>query len=325
MWVPEEGNLNNLFIGTVQLGVLLLDNLSIEVSTAKFSSTTGKVVAASTGSGTRDDSLIDVGAPDSFRFRSRFIEAQTASGNINGSWPLYNYLEMQSNSGYVKVNIEPKEQDIDAPGPAILYIHSISGNLEFCEPIRGAVSQALAHQAQGMADLRAETVLPPRDYRVNVHSVSGNIRGAAAFSSICSFKCTSGMMVLDVLPILDSSLAEKVTLQTSGTSGNTYLTVLDPLWVERGNYIDLAPAARALRNLHSDHSSTSADIRLRFPAIWRGDVSMSAMLGNLRARGEGLRVIQGSGWPELYARTIEGGGSKTTVYVVSGNVDFTLE
>lgn len=324
MWVPEGGNLNNLFIGTVQLGVLLLDNLSIEVSTAKFSSTTGKIVAASTGSETRDDSLIDVGAPDSFRFRSRFIEAQTISGNINGSWPLYNYLEMQSNSGHVKVNIEPKEQDIDAPGPAILHIHSISGNLEFREPIRGAVSQALA-QAQEVADLRAETVLPPRDYRVNVHSVSGSIKGAAAFSSLCSFKCTSGIMVLDVLPILDSSLAEKVALQTTGISGNTYLTVLDPLWVERGKYIDLPPAARVLRNLHSDHSSTSADIHLRFPAIWRGDVSMSAMLGNLRARGEGLRVIQRSGWPELYARNIEGGGSKTTVYVVSGNVDFTVE
>ena len=394
VWVPENGSLSNLTVGTVQLGVLLLDNLSIDVSAyAKLNTVTGKIVAASAGSETRDESLIDVGAPDSFQLRSRFIEAKSTSGDIMGSWPLYDYLGVQSVSGNIKACIEPREADKDAPKPAILYLRSMSGNIEFREPIHAAeeaiaVSRAQARTQAGIeTDLRAEAVLTPRDYRVDVHSTSGDLRGAVAFSSICSFKTTSGKTTVDVLPVLDSSLAEEhskeVMLSTSSTSGNTYLTLLEPLWVdsEKGQYVDLpsavrdvppaapppskpdepryipiddndpyswlpwahrraaaggpsqpvdrtAATARALRNLHSDHSATSADVHLRFPAVWEGDVSMSAMSGRLKARGEGLRIVRegGGGWPrkQLFARKGEEGGSRTTVHVTSGDVDFVV-
>ncbi|KAK0639217.1 hypothetical protein B0T16DRAFT_462916 [Cercophora newfieldiana] len=243
VWVPEDGTLNALDVEAVHLDIALMDNLSISISErAKFTSVVGSIIAASTGSTSRDNSVMSIGAPDSFRLQSRFIEVTTTSGVVKGSWPLYDYLAIQTVSGNIKVGVEPQEAAKNEPKPAILYIKSASGDVEFREPIQTAVEAFNVMQALAAAnkandiDLRAETVLPPRDYRLDVHTASGFITGSAAISSTCGIKTTSGDIKLDLLPVLDSSFSQdngkQAVLRTSSTSGKSKIEVLAPMWID---------------------------------------------------------------------------------------------
>jgi len=391
LWVPEDGSLSNLYVQTVHLGIALLDNLSISISErAKFYSIVGSIIAASTGSDSRDKSIMDVGAPDSFRLQSRFIEVSSSSGSVTGSWPLYDYLAIKTISGNIKVGVEPQEAAKSEPKPAILYINSASGDVEFREPIHTAeeafaLTRAMvAANKGGETDLRAETVLPPRDYRVDVHTASGSIKGAAAFSSTCGIKTTSGGINVDLLPVLDSSLSEddskQALLKTSSTSGTNDITVLDPLWIDsqQGGYVDLPPTptppmppvptapwdreryvpigdddpyswipghlrdgaggagvvaqqqrnaanSRALRSLGAEHTTTSAKINVKYPAVWEGLIQLSSVSGKLSARGEGVEIISGGGhgWPKkpLVAKKGQDHPGWINIGSVSGNID----
>jgi len=366
LWVPEDGALDSLLVQAVHLGIALLEDLSISVAgRSKFSSVVGSIIAAATGSEQRDNSVMNVGAPDSFRLQSRFIEVNGVSGVVKGSWPLYDYLSVQTVSGNVKIGVEPQEAAKEEPKPAILYIKSSSGDVEFHEPIYTASEAynlsrtlAAANKDAGL-DLRAETVLPPRDYRLDVHTSSGYIRASAAFSSTCGFKTTSGIIHVDLLPVLDASLPEDESrpalLKTSSSSGNNDITVIDPLWVDLTlrKYVDLplpstaspflpppktiqasrtptnqerdAAILRALRALGAEHSTTSANVKVTYPAAWEGMIRLSTMSGKLSAHGEGVEIISGGGhgWPKkpLVAKKGQDKPGWINVGTVSGNVD----
>ncbi|KAJ4306821.1 hypothetical protein N0V88_000192 [Collariella sp. IMI 366227] len=239
VWVPEGGELSRLAVDAVQLDILLLDNLSLSVAEgSKLTSTVGTIVSASTGVYEKDKALVDTGAPDSYIFNSRIIEAKTTSANIRGAWPLYDYLGLQSTSGNIKVFISPKDGDHDIPKPATLYVKSLSGDVVLREPIHEAehtfrLAQALAPTDRHQAETMAEKLLPPRDYRVDVHTTSGDITAEAAFSSSAGFRSTSGTISLDLLPVQDKSLADsgakQPVLNTASTSGTMDVRVLEPL------------------------------------------------------------------------------------------------
>lgn len=364
--VPEDGKLDRLAVEAVQLNILLLDSLSMDISDrASFETVTGHIVAAAKGDLSHDKSLFDTGAPDSFRLHSRFIEVETVSASIEGSWPLYDYLSFESVSGNIRVGIEPKEADKDEPKPAILNIQALSGDVDFHVPVDSAQKAFALSRVLPETELRAETVLPPRDYRVGIHTTSGHIKGSAAFSSTCAVKTTSGNVAVDLLPVLDSRLAEEgskvVALTTHSTSGTNDITVLEPLWINAAQkkYVDLPAlpptrpdnptyipvgdedpykwmrgpqlherglatvAARALRNIKAHHGTTSANMRLHYPAVWEGEIRLSTRSGRLDASGEGVKVIENGGhWGQkkLVARKGEDGGSFVTADATSGNI-----
>ncbi|KAK4186048.1 hypothetical protein QBC35DRAFT_475795 [Podospora australis] len=369
IWVPEGSTLSKLEVNTIQLGIKLLDNLSLEVAkNTKLITTVGGVTAASSGSDTRDDKLIDVGAPDSFQFNSRYIEVKTTAAPIRGSWPLYDYLGLKSTAGNIKVCVEPKEADKDKPRPAILYIHSMSGDVDFRQPIHAAqqahaISKVLVESGAGyLSDLKAEAVLPPRDYRVDVHTTSGYIKGAAAFSSAATFKSTSGGVNVELLPVLDARLSDDtskrdVLLNTATTSGTTDVTVLEPLWTDSAteSYVlplpagllppslpdvgiseednSMAPSVEVLggesplRILKSQHTTTSADVKLKYPASWEGDISLNSLAGRLKVDGQGVKIIKSENdWPGVNKHLLarkgeEGKGGLVTVKTTAGDVE----
>lgn len=389
VWVPVNATLSNLSVTTAQLGITLHDNLSLTISTnTRLTSTVGHIISASTGLPARDEQIFDLGAPDSYQFLSRIIEAKTTSAPIKGSWPLLDYLGLISTSGNIKAIIEPKPVDEEKPAPATLYIKSFSGDVEFREPIHAAqdafvVSQAwkeAGREAEIAGDLHPEAVLPPRDYRVDVHTTSGNIRGSVAFSSAAAFKTTSGNMHIDLLPVLDSSYvnggggSRSSALTTGSTSGNTVLYVLEPMWVDsvgmryipfpgdvsgtpgpvqppqppseigdggsKGkrkekdspNMIIAAATQAALRCLTSQHSLTSGDMKLHYPAAWEGELSLATNSGRLTAVGDGVEVIKsGRGGPGgfnkyILARKGPDGtsGSRFVAKTTSGDILLTV-
>ena len=164
VWVPQDSTLARLSVNAVHLGITLLDNLSLTIlEGSKLTSTVGTITSSSTGAASRDDDHLTTTTPPqtAYLFNSRIIDVHTTAAPIKGIWPLYDYLGLQSTAGNIRVSVTPHPGLPDAaPKPAILYVKSLSGDVEVREPIRSTDS------------------LPPRDYRVDVHTTSGDITAA---------------------------------------------------------------------------------------------------------------------------------------------------
>ncbi len=247
VWVPEGGLLDSFNIETVHLAISLLDNLSIRLGSTRLTSVVGKIAAATTG----DDNngrLMQDGAPGFFVFNSRAIEVNTISASIDGSWPLNDFLRLKSVSGSITASIEPKAALKENPKPAELVLESVSGTIKFREPI----DKARKAFAQRQTVLKAEDIIPPRDYRVGVQTTSGDIEGAVAFTYVAQFESMSGFTNVELLPVLPSELAANspaINIKTETTSSDTTVKVVEPIWADildsSGRYADspLSPTA----------------------------------------------------------------------------------
>lgn len=355
IWVPPGSVLDSLNVESVHLGVKLLDNLSIQLNNfARLASTIGTVVAATDGEKDPKQVMLE-GPPKSFSLNSRYIEVKTLSNAIAGSWPLYDYLGLETVAGSIKAGVVPKEALKDKPRPAILYVHSTSGPIELHEPVEAAAA-ALAMEAQGTAvGATAQDIIPPRQYGVDLYTMSGTVKGSVAFGHSCKVHTTSGNIDLTLLPVYDKSQIQSSGgdsssfLQTSTTSGTTVVNVMDALWkdVQTGSYVappappppaaaaaaapggteDFTPigaedpysflgdeeeetpaadppapeeqpqeqaaaSSPAIRVLSSRHTTTSAAIRLSYPATWEGGIDADSLTGKIAVTGKGVQVIR---------------------------------
>ncbi|TPX07798.1 uncharacterized protein E0L32_010485 [Thyridium curvatum] len=379
VWVPGDGggsSLNRLQVDVVHLGVKLLDNLALRVGDyTRLGTTVGPVAAAVSGS-EDEERLARSGPPASFAFDSRFIEVKTTSARIYGSWPLYDYLVLESMSGNVRAGVVPKPALAERPLPAKLRVKTVSGNAEVWEPV-GRAAEVLAERRRQersgrmvAVDARPEDVIPPRDYAVEVSSTSGDMSGALAFGGAggaggATFHSTSGKLSVDLLPVLPAALAQQqlrgqrkqVGLETSTTSGNAAVRVLEPLWTgedgdgnaafvpgpvpigDRDPYDVLRPeeeeeeaaaAKAALRVLQARHTSTSANLVVRYPKSWEGWITGQSMSGTITLRGEGITVVrEGKDWPGVYKKVVArkgsvGEGEASSVEVKSTSGDLTV-
>ncbi|KAK2607002.1 hypothetical protein N8I77_005715 [Diaporthe amygdali] len=352
LWTPPGSILDSLNVESVHLGVKLLDNLSIQLNNfARLASTIGTVVAATDGETDPKQVMLE-GAPKTFNLNSRYIEVKTLSNAIAGSWPLYDYLGLETIAGSIRAGVQPKEALKDKPRPAILYAHSTSGPIELHEPVEAAVA-TLTMQSQGTAvGVTAQDIIPPRQYGVDLKSMSGSIKGSVAFSHSCKIHTTSGNIDLHLLPVYDKSQIQSSgdgssILQSSTTSGTTVINVMDALWkdIQTGAYVappappsppapasgdaeftpvgDKDPysflgdeenpaadapappspaleaaadleqqASPAIHVLNARHSTTSAAIRLSYPAAWEGGIDADSLTGKIGISGKGVEVIK---------------------------------
>ncbi|KUI74012.1 hypothetical protein VM1G_09496 [Cytospora mali] len=339
IWTPAGSALDTLSIEAVHLGVKLLDNLSLKTGNlARISSTVGTVVAATDGEKDAKRLMRD-GAPASFRLDSRHVEVKTVSSSIAGTWPLYDYLGLQTMSGAIRAGVQPKEALKEKPLPAVLYVHTTSGTVEIYEPVVDAAAAAAAALAvlrtEGGAGAGAQEfgtavrdIIPPRQYEVEIQTMSGSIGGSVAFGSACHIHTTSGNIDLNLLPVLDrsqitssprrggsSSSSSRSVLETATTSGTTVINVMGALWknVQTGSYVaptlqlptpprqqgqgqgrgaETTFASPAIRVLDSRHATTSASIHVTYPSTWEGDIDADSMTGRLDVSGRGVDIIR---------------------------------
>lgn len=389
IWVPPGSILDSLNVESVHLGVKLLDNLSIKLNNfARLASTIGTVVAATDGEKDPKQVMLE-GPPRSFTLDSRYIEVKTLSNAIAGSWPLYDYLGLETVAGSIRAGIVPKEALKDKPRPAILYVHSTSGPVELHEPVEAAAA-ALAMESQGTAvGATAQDIIPPRQYGVDLYTMSGTVKGSVAFSHSCKVHTTSGNIDLTLLPVYDKSQMQSPgggassstsNLQTSTTSGTTVVNVMDALWkdIQTGSYVappapappapapgsvevtpigaedpysflgdkeneepapeqqeqQQPPAAAspppAIRVLSSKHSTTSAAIRLNYPATWEGGIDADSLTGKIAVAGKGVEVIRRDDeFPGYKERVVarkgqEGVGGNIKCHTTSGKISLSF-
>lgn len=307
IWAPPNSALASLHVDSVHLGIHLLDNLSLKLGEfARLATTVGPIVSATDGE--KDTmTLMREPPPSSFALDSRYIEIKTMSAAISGSWPLYDYLGLETISGSIHAGVTPKEALKEKPRPAILYAHSTSGTIEVFEPIAAAVATWAAQQtaAQGMSTLAAETIIPARQYGVDLYSMSGGVKASVAYGPSCKVHTTSGQVDLTLLPVLDYAQADTTTtakstsfLETSTTSGTTNIYVLEPMWGDlvTGIYANLpnAPAPTLPRDDNNDNDNQPRKIGDNDPYDLVGRVDDPAPAAPAAAtRPRALRVLNG--------------------------------
>ncbi|KAF3765522.1 hypothetical protein M406DRAFT_276198 [Cryphonectria parasitica EP155] len=323
IWVPADSILDKLSVETVHLGVKLLDNLSLQLrGSTRLASTVGSVVAATDGVKDKAD-LMHNAPPTTFNLDTRNVEIKTISGNIMGSWPLYDYLGLETISGSIHAGVRPKDALKDRPRPAILYAKSISGNIEVYEPITEATAtRALQEKGASIAS-GPEDLIPPRSYGVDLQSMSGTVKASVAFGTSFKTHTTSGKMDLTLLPVLDQTQA----LDTSSTSGDTTVGVLEqpgqPILPTGAAHMNSPP----LRVLSGKHTATSARIRVTYPSSWEGFIDADTLSGKINVGGEGVEIIRRreDGFPGIKKAVLahkgsieKGGGIKA--HTTSGDI-----
>ncbi|KAI0394576.1 hypothetical protein F5Y17DRAFT_427244 [Xylariaceae sp. FL0594] len=301
IWAPEDAKLGSFLVHATQLDVLLLDDISLHVADSSgLSSVSGDIrTGISSSEATTSDG--------SWQLDSRIITVDTVSGNIDGAWPLYDELYLHSTSGTITALITPHaELKERRPVPAILSVSTTSGDITAREP---PVASSSPHQ------------VPNRDYRVDIKSMSGDVKGALAFGTSAKVHTTSGDITLDLLPVAKGAPAPS-KLETVSTSGKLAVRVLEPLvFNRRGGGGD----ADVLDWLDSTHRSTSGDVHLWYPQAWEGTLTAKTTSGDLRTGGKDLHIIsRKGGWvgSQIVARKGTP-GQKSTVDVrcTSGDVD----
>ncbi|KAI1480543.1 hypothetical protein F4774DRAFT_377602 [Daldinia eschscholtzii] len=315
IWVPEDAEIGILSLSSVHLDVLFLDDLSLHVAGyTRVSSVVGDITSGTDRPTSYNNSGFMLSAPeytfiparDSYLLDSRIIEVSTTSGKIEGNWPLYDMLGLHTTSGHITVSITPKEELETDPKAAVLSLSSISGTISATEPVH----------------LREQ--IPLRDYLVDIKSTSGSIHGALAFGAGIELKSTASDIALDLLPVMNEdrvSPDQPAQLETTTTSGNTAIRVLEPVWYGDRSLVGNRP----LNCLQSLHKSTSGDIGLRYPQAWEGYLLAETTSGRLKVKGRDVKVIRSvGGWPgsKLEARKgANGPGSNIQVHALMGNME----
>ena len=362
VWAPAGAQLDTLNVNNVHLGIKLLDNLSVRVAREVSLSTIVGQISAATSGDEDNQKLIHDGAPASFALDARSIDVRTTAAPIRGSWPLYDRLSLASTSGDIAAGIEPRPARPDAEEPAALFLRTTSGDIEAWEPVHAAQAAFAAQLggAEAAAARKPEALVPPRNYLTTVHSTSGTVRGALAFTRAAQVEGVSGNVALDLLPVLPAALAggggDASSLVTSTISGATVVRLLKPLWVDDSARFVAAPpaglaAARGavgaeaapgsveeearrgiasfLRVLSSRHISTSAAIHVEYPGAWEGGIELASHTGDLEVAGRDVRVIRRDGrWPGVNKRVVarkgnveDNQGSQLHAQTTSGNIE----
>lgn len=340
IFVPAGGELELLGVKTTHLDILLLDDLFLKVTKySRLESDLGDILSAVEQPRTYTGSALPfVGGPDfvyaparsTYTFDSRIIEVHNVVGNIGGTWPLYDILGLHTTGGDTKVSVAPQPVLASAPKSAVLSLSSVSGSISATEPIH-ALDQ-----------------MPVRDYLVDLHSTSGKVHGALAFSMGIELKSTASDLAVDLLPVLDLaqvSAASPAQLETGTTSGTTAVRVIDPVWhgqklaSANGSAPSTSPATspatldqaraqstgpRLLDCLQAVHKSTSGNIGLKYPNAWAGDFLAESTAGTLNIWGPDVKVTKSAGgWGRSELRAYKGSsGNASTIQArtMIGNV-----
>lgn len=214
IWLPEDALLSDLAIESTSLTLRVFEDIDLKVARhSEFVSLSGDVYFP-------DPGKEDADPRTSYPLDSRHITVETASGDIRGIYPLYDYLKLGSQSGSIKVGVYPQPVLPSAPAPADLEVSTSSGDI-----------------LVNLPTLVPHYMPPARDYVTHVFTASGEVSGAYFLGSIGSFKTSSGDITAKILPVIQASPstdpddAPQTQFDTWTMSGDHDLLVLDPVFV----------------------------------------------------------------------------------------------
>jgi hypothetical protein len=146
-----------------------------------------------------------------------------------------------------------------------------------------------------------------------VHTTAGSLRGNYTLGESLYLSTSAGSINVNVT--VDTTIeSAKGKLETRADAGSTHLTLQSPL--EHRNRVA------------SRHISHAGAVKLWFPREWEGVVEGRTMAGGIRMSGEGLEIVESSGFVEKYVRAVKGNDveRKGSVYITdtAGGITFTV-
>ncbi|APA13906.1 hypothetical protein sscle_12g086760 [Sclerotinia sclerotiorum 1980 UF-70] len=345
-WIPEDSKITNVFFDLVTLSIQLFDDVKIKVvKYTQLKTVSGHIKFPKYTTSSKDVpsiNAVEAQPQANFEFDSRRIVVETVSGKMEGSYPLYDLLNLSSHSGAIEIKISPKPVLESAPAPATLDINTSSGRIEVSSPVKSPEATY------------------PREYITRLGSVSGTIRGDFFVGSTGVFKTTSSSIQIVVRPVLPATSNDDETrneFSTRSISGTTHITLLDPLFIlppTIGNIHDgplnstaidkystyapgiitlstsssIQPFNSQLRTFHSTHRTTSGHIESYYPSSWVGNIKSKTISGRIKVEGKGIEIVErNNGWGHKWIKARKGverdnDGNSVGFETVSGAIAF---
>ena len=269
--IPPGTILESLGINTETLSVTLFPGLDYAVT--KFTEIHAHSSSLS----------ISAEDPPSIVINSRETHIRVNSGSVTGSYPLYDILNISTNSGSIDIDIEPKDADENNVQPAILRLSSKSGSIR-------ALTSTLS--------------VPARDYQMTVQSRNGGIDATLLHGSRTSLRSLNGHIRADIYPYGHND--SRTDINTHCQSGSTDITV----------HSSLSHPTDSIGKLHSEHDSFSGSLNLWYPAQWQGTVRGSTLSGSIDLDWDGLKVVKDEkrGWIGRTVEAVRGEGESRLIF-----------
>ena len=229
-------------------------------------------------------------APEKLTINSRETVIDVTSGSVTGTYPLYDYLSIHTESGSIDVTIEPKTASEDNVKPAVLRLTSNSGSVR----------------------ARTSTISPPdREYRADVYTSSGSIDVTLLHGIRTSLRSINGRITANLYPFGDNNT--RTEIESHCHSGSTHVTL----------HPSLSHPDDPLKRLNAYYGSTSGSMQLQYPDQWEGTVEGTTLSGGINLNWEGLKIIKDGkkGWLKRHIKAVKGDGEGTLVFTdTSGSV-----
>ena len=210
-----------------------------------------------------NDNPIYLSSDPSTMIYSRDIIIHTTSGSVRGTYPLYDLLSIDTESGSIDVHLDVQDVSPALPKPAKLDLKSLSGSIR-------VLTDFIASQ---------DIVLPPRDYQSDISARSGSVDVNIPHGSMTSLDTQSGSLSATLYPCGDPSI--RSDLISTGRSGSTRITIHGSR--THPNF--------PLRKLYADHHQESGSLKLHYPSTWEGHIWGKAGSGAIRIDWPGVRII----------------------------------
>ncbi|MCJ1287521.1 hypothetical protein MMC26_006873 [Xylographa opegraphella] len=256
MWIKSGIRLDSLKIQSQTMKIVFHERLRLNTDEIKARTLAGSIEFPA-GKSTK----VDV--------NPREINIGTGSGSVSGTFPLYDLLNISTQSGSIKINVEPKDALGSKPVPAVLKLHTVSGTIHVDTP---------------MLLLEDGTFLtsnvPVRDYQTDITSSSGSLHAGIVHGSRLNMQTSSGSITGVLSPY--GSLDDDSHLTVSDGSGSVDMTILS----------SISNPGKPMRNFYSEYKCTTGSLRLHYPEEWEGTVEGETISGNIKTDWPGMRIIR---------------------------------
>jgi hypothetical protein len=236
---------------------------------------------------------LTTGTLDAAALNSRRTYLKTISGSISGKYALNNLVSVNTKSGSVNINVEPKAAAASLSEPAVFMVDSLSGSIR--------------------VDFERKHI-PERDYQTYANTTVGSIDGTFIHGSRTEINSIAGFVTADLLPFRSGDYAS--TISTHTHSGQTSLTVRSPYKARN------VP----MTGLTSVHKTISGSLGITYPQEWDGRVDGTSLSGGLHLQGKNLELLKEVNEPgNSHIVAISGdGGSRMEIGTVSGGCEIII-
>ncbi|MCJ1382572.1 hypothetical protein MMC17_005685 [Xylographa soralifera] len=271
MWIRPGIRLDTLEIQSQSMKIIFHEGLSL--NTDKIHA---RAVAGSIEFPAGNSPRVDV--------NPREINIGTSSGSVSGTFPIYDLLKISTQSGSIKINVEPNDALASKPVPAVLDLKTVSGTIHVDTPMLLLEDGNLLVSS-----------VPVRDYQTDISSSSGSLHAGIILGSKLNMQTSSGSITAVLSPY--GSLADDSHLTVSDGSGSVDTTILS----------SISSPGKPMRNFYSKYKSSTGSLRLHYPKEWEGTVEGETLSGSIKTDWPGMRIIKnGDRYGHYYNKKFKG-------------------